>query len=106
MATRQIFHIAVVACGQRLQETLIMIKSALLFNYYRDKLHFLVFAEEQLTLSFDEKLSDWRSLLPEEFDFEILPLQFPPIAEGEWKSLFKPCAAQRLFLPVNTWGFM
>lgn len=93
------FHIAVVACGQRLQETLIMIKSALLFNYSHDKLHFLVFTDDQLTSSFNEKLSDWRSLRPEEFDFELFPLQFPPSSEGEWRTLFKPCAAQRLFLP-------
>lgn len=90
-----------VACGQRLQETLVMIKSALLFNYSRDKLHFFVFTDDQLTSSFNEKLSDWRSLRPEEFDFELLPLQFPPSSEGEWRTLFKPCAAQRLFLPVN-----
>lgn len=88
-----------VACGQRLQETLVMIKSALLFNSSKDKLHFLVFAEEQLQSSFNEKLYDWRSLRKDEFEFTLFPLQFP--ANGEWKTLFKPCAAQRLFLPVS-----
>lgn len=95
------FNIAVVACGQRLQETLAMIKSALLFNYSKDKLHFLVFAENHLTTSFNEKLGDWRAIRPDEFDFELLPLQFPPNSESEWRTLFKPCAAQRLFLPVT-----
>ncbi|XP_013103261.1 glucoside xylosyltransferase 1 isoform X2 [Stomoxys calcitrans] len=93
------FNIAVVACGQRLQETLTMIKSALLFNHYKDKLHFLVFSEDQLGISFKEKLSDWKSLIPDIFDFDVLPLRFPPNSETEWKTLFKPCAAQRLFLP-------
>ncbi|TMW46210.1 hypothetical protein DOY81_008712 [Sarcophaga bullata] len=94
---KPILYIAVVACGQRLQETLVMIKSALLFNYPKDKLHFLIFAENQLHQSFNEKLNDWRSLKKGEFDFELFPLQFP--SNGEWKTLFKPCAAQRLFLP-------
>lgn len=87
------------ACGQRLRETLVMIKSALLFNYPKDRLHFLIFAENQLHENFNEKLNDWRSLKKGEFDFELFALQFPP--NGEWKTLFKPCAAQRLFLPVN-----
>lgn len=35
------------------------------------------------------------------FRFEILPLTFPEKNAEQWKNLFKPCAAQRLFLPVN-----
>lgn len=97
---RPIFRIAVVACGQRLRETLAMIKSALLFNHYHDRLYFIIFAEDHLITSFSEKLGDWQTLLPEEFGYQILPLQFPP-NNSEWKTLFKPCAAQRLFLPVN-----
>ena len=92
-------HIAVVACGERLQETLTMIKSALLFNHSKELLRFLIFAESHLIAGFREKLEDWKALLPQEFDYELLPLNFPP--EGEWRSLFKPCAAQRLFLPVS-----
>lgn len=76
-----------------------MIKSALLFNHKKDKLHFLIFAEDQLQSSFNEKLTDWRLIKKYEFDFELYSLQFP--LNGEWKSLFKPCAAQRLFLPVS-----
>lgn len=94
-------YIVVVACGQRLQETLEMVKSALIFNHLPDKLHFLIFAEKHLFKGFFEKLHDWRLLRPEEFDFELLPLQFPPNNEKEWRNLFKPCSAQRLFLPVS-----
>lgn len=35
------------------------------------------------------------------FTFKVLPLMFPMANAHEWKRLFKPCAAQRLFLPVN-----
>lgn len=40
------------------------------------------------------------ALTKNEFTFEILPLTFPDKHKNEWKNLFKPCAAQRLFLPV------
>lgn len=43
-------HLAVVACGERLEETLTMIKSAVLFSIKRLYLH--VFAEDQLHASF------------------------------------------------------
>lgn len=96
---KSIFHIVVVACGQRAQETLIMIKSAILFNNYQEYLKFLIFTEDTLTEILKEKLTDWRDILPNIFDFELLPLKFPNRNEMEWKTLFKPCAAQRLFLP-------
>ena len=48
-------HLAVVACGQRLEETLTMIKSAVLFSVKRLYLH--IFAEDQLHASFMEAVS-------------------------------------------------
>ncbi|XP_068155871.1 glucoside xylosyltransferase 2 [Drosophila tropicalis] len=92
-------HIVVVSCGQRVQETLVMIKSALLFNTYEEYLKFVIFTENSVTDEFREKLTDWKDLLPYAFDFELLQLKFPNQNEVEWKNLFKPCAAQRLFLP-------
>ncbi|XP_051862953.1 glucoside xylosyltransferase 2 isoform X2 [Drosophila albomicans] len=95
-----IIHIVVVTCGQRSQETLIMIKSAILFNYYQEYLRFIIFTEDPLTDTLKEKLSDWSEIVPQTFDFQLLPLKFPNQSESEWKTLFKPCAAQRLFLPL------
>lgn len=94
-------HVVVVACGQRARETLVMIKSALLFNIYQESLKFMIFAESALAEGLNEKLTDWRDIFPQLLDFEILPLKFPNQSETEWKALFKPCAAQRLFLPVS-----
>lgn len=91
----------VVACRQRARETLVMIKSAILFNIYQESLKFIIFAESALTEIINEKLTDWRDIFPQTLDFEILPLKFPNQSETEWKTLFKPCAAQRLFLPVS-----
>lgn len=48
-------HLAVVACGERLQETLTMIKSAVLFSIKRLQLH--IFAEDQLHAGFAEAVS-------------------------------------------------
>lgn len=48
-------HLAVVACGERLEETLTMIKSAVLFSVKRLFVH--IFAEDQLHASFVEAVS-------------------------------------------------
>lgn len=45
-------HLAVVACGERLEETVTMIKSAVLFSFKH--LHLHIFAEDQLHASFME----------------------------------------------------
>lgn len=43
-------HLAVVTCGDRLEETLTMVKSAVLFSIRH--LHLHIFAEDQLQASF------------------------------------------------------
>lgn len=93
--------IAVVACGMRLQETLNMIKSAIIFNTKNTPLKFIIVTESNLMDGFREKLTDWRKINNNHFVYEIIPLSFPLQNEHDWKALFKPCAAQRLFLPVS-----
>ncbi|MEQ2181865.1 hypothetical protein GOODEAATRI_016013 [Goodea atripinnis] len=75
-------HLAVVACGERLEETLTMIKSAVLFSIKRLYLH--VFAEDQLHASFMEALilKDIDSIVY--VDSDILFLQ--PV-DGLWDFL-------------------
>lgn len=84
----------------RLQETLNMLKSAIIFGL-DNPLKFIVITETNLMTGFREKLEDWQGVARQKFAFEILPLTFPKQNEREWKSLFKPCSAQRLFLPVS-----
>jgi UDP-xylose:glucoside alpha-1,3-xylosyltransferase len=48
------------------------------------------------------QLSEWKSFTNNGFTYKIMTLTFPINDAEEWKKLFKPCAAQRLFLPVNT----
>ncbi|XP_002136434.3 glucoside xylosyltransferase 2 isoform X1 [Drosophila pseudoobscura] len=97
--SRTPLYIVVVCCGQRVQETLVMIKSAIVFNYEKEYLKFLIFTEKEKDDELREKLTDWKNIVASFFDFEILPLNFPSQNKIEWMNLFKPCAAQRLFLP-------
>ncbi|KAM8972777.1 glucoside xylosyltransferase 1 isoform 2-T2 [Pelodytes ibericus] len=89
-------HLAVVACGNRLAETITMLKSALIFS--RKPLHFHIFAEDQLESGFTTILNSWT--LPERFKYTLYPITFPSENAAEWRVLFKPCASQRLFLPL------
>ncbi|OXB68099.1 hypothetical protein ASZ78_014560 [Callipepla squamata] len=91
-------HLAVVACGDRLEETLIMLKSAVLFSNRR--LCFHIFSEDSLKPEFNKKLQEWPSSYTKKFEYNIYPITFSVGNAQEWKKLFKPCAAQRLFLPV------
>ncbi|XP_049306120.1 uncharacterized protein LOC105224969 isoform X3 [Bactrocera dorsalis] len=96
--SRPCYNIALVVCGHRLWESLVMIKSVLLFNKYdKGNLHFWIFSEDKLITEFVERLNDWRNLV--HFEFDVLPLTFPKNNKEEWQSLFKPCSSQRLFLP-------
>lgn len=92
--------ICVVVCGDRLDEALTMLKSALVFT--NRPLQFVVLAEEKLIPAFSEKLSEWKLISNKTFDFLVRPITFPEDSDvAMWKKLFKPCAAQRLFLPVS-----
>ncbi|XP_041934677.1 glucoside xylosyltransferase 1 [Alosa sapidissima] len=91
-------HLAVVACGDRQEETLTMLKSVVLLS--AGPMSFHVFAEEQLHQGFRDELDSWPSLHRSKFNYTIYPISFPGKHQEEWKKLFKPCASQRLFLPI------
>ncbi|KAG7521522.1 glucoside xylosyltransferase 1-like isoform X1 [Solea senegalensis] len=91
-------HLAVVACGPRLEETLTMMKSAVLFS--QKPLHFYIFAEDNLHEGFRHSLDSWPSTVQTKFKFTLYSITFPKENANEWKKLFKPCASQRLFLPL------
>uniref|UniRef100_A0A3P9LDI8 Glucoside xylosyltransferase 1 n=1 Tax=Oryzias latipes TaxID=8090 RepID=A0A3P9LDI8_ORYLA len=91
-------HLAVVTCGERLEETLTMIKSGVLFSI--KPLHLHIFAEDQLHASFVEALESWPGFVRSTFTYSLHPISFPSDNAKEWKKLFKPCASQRLFLPL------
>lgn len=48
------------------------------------------------------QLRQWPDSYTKKFEHRIYPITFSVGNPQEWKKLFKPCAAQRLFLPVGT----
>ncbi|XP_032828202.2 glucoside xylosyltransferase 1-like [Petromyzon marinus] len=91
-------QLAVVACGSRLEETMVMLKSAALFS--RARLHAHIFAEDELHAGFREQLLAWPLRYRRKLPFSLYPITFPADNADAWRKLFKPCASQRLFLPL------
>lgn len=53
------------------------------------------------------QLDRWPRFISARFHYTIYPITFSVGDAEEWKKLFKPCAAQRLFLPVsNSWNLL
>ncbi|XP_041113936.1 glucoside xylosyltransferase 1-like isoform X1 [Polyodon spathula] len=91
-------HLAVVACGERLEETVTMLKSVVLFNIKPIQFH--IFAEDNLHIKFKDILDSWLESYRLKFNYTVHSITFPSGNAAEWKKLFKPCASQRLFLPI------
>ncbi|KAM9800045.1 glucoside xylosyltransferase 2 isoform X1 [Syngnathus typhle] len=94
----EFMHLAMVACGNRVEETSTLIKSAVLFSLKKIKVH--IFAEDPLIPQFKEMFRQWPGFITAKFKYNLYPITFSVGNADEWKKLFKPCAAQRLFLPV------
>ncbi|XP_021373710.1 glucoside xylosyltransferase 2-like isoform X2 [Mizuhopecten yessoensis] len=93
-AWRNGIHLSLVACGDRDKESIILLKSAVLFT--KTPLVFHIFAELQLQDYFKRQIEFWPDEYRTKVEYHIYNLSFPA---DEWKKLFKPCASQRLFLP-------
>ena len=106
--------IAVVVCGDRVNETILMIKSAVLFS--RSPIKVIIFGDDNALLSLKQSSSHYWSYNSQDDDghisstsplyrkakLDLRPITFPSDKAEEWKKLFKPCASQRLFLPVSS----
>ena len=95
---KAVMHVAVVLCGgNRLQETLIMMKSALLLS--KRTLHFHAFVDDD-NVYVDEELRRWPDIVKARLTVTLYPVSYPNnIDMKEWRAMYKPCATQRLFLP-------
>ncbi len=91
-------HLAVVACGDRLEEALVMLQSAV--RSARGHLTFHIFADDELRPRFQERLAAWPAAARAKFTPVLYPINYPGVEDPEkWRALFKPCASQRLFFP-------
>lgn len=95
----QEIRIAAVVCGNRTNETLVMMKSALIMS--RTFTRFILFADENATSALNATVKFWPEDVLNRMSLDLRPITFPPEKAEEWKKLFKPCASQRLFLPVS-----
>jgi len=94
-----IVEIAVVACGDRLPETLVMFKSALISSSPTTGFHFHIFADLDLQADFEKQLNTWNAVKIKRAAFTIYNITYPRGDAEAWRKLFKTCATQRLFLP-------
>ncbi|XP_014679864.1 PREDICTED: glucoside xylosyltransferase 1-like isoform X1 [Priapulus caudatus] len=92
-----VIHLAFVVCGKdRVEESLVMVKSAVLFTRAPLSLH--VITDPELIATFNTELEKWKSDSGR-FQYNVSKVSFPADRGSQWRSLFKLCAAQRLFLP-------
>lgn len=90
--------LAVVCCGDRLNETRTMLKSAAALSH--SPLTMIVFTEETLKPAFTEMHSSWPAEVRFRITLDLHSITFPPGQDAAtWRKLFKPCASQRLFMP-------
>ena len=91
--------VAAVVCRDRLEETMNMVKSILIFTNQQVRFH--IVAERDLQHEVQRKFESFPGNVKQHFQFTIYNLSYPP-GEDEvaWKKLFKTCASQRLFLLV------
>ncbi|HEX4960374.1 MAG TPA: glycosyl transferase family 90 [Thermoanaerobaculia bacterium] len=91
-------HLAVVACGDRLDEALVMLQSAARSARGHFTVH--IFADDELRPRFQERLQAWPAAVRAKFTPVLYPIRYPGVEDPEkWRALFKPCASQRLFFP-------
>lgn len=91
-------HLAVTACGDRLEEALVMLESAT--RSARGHLTFHIFADDELRPQFAARLNAWPEAVRKKFTPALYPISYPGVTDPEsWRKLFKPCASQRLFYP-------
>lgn len=91
-------HLAVTACGDRLEEALVMLQSAA--RSARGPLTFHLFADDELRPRFEERLQAWPAAVRQKIAWKLYPISYPGVEDPEkWRGLFKPCASERLFYP-------
>ena len=88
-------------CGERSIEAATMLKSTTLFTNKTVQFH--IVAEDHLHDVLKKIFTEWQTVKSGQVMFKLYSLHFPSGENAEdWKRLFKPCAAQRLFLLVST----
>ncbi|KAI9562630.1 hypothetical protein GHT06_010084 [Daphnia sinensis] len=93
----QEIHIAAIICGNRTTLGLTMMKSALIMcsNFIR----FTLFVDSETSVILSETIQLWPDNILKRMSLDTHPVSYPEKNADEWKTIFKPCASVRLFLP-------
>lgn len=92
--------ILTVGCGERFNQSINMMKSVILYNVDRRILKFVIYSEPNLFSEYEKTLKQWQTMVDFKFSYELHTPWFPDTKRMKWSKLFRPCATQRLFLPV------
>ena len=94
--------IASIACGAYSRSKLVvnMMKSAMILSTV--PIRFVVFADNKTSITVKDLIKNWPKKILDRMKLDIHPIQFPPNTTNEFMARpFQPCAAQKLFFPVN-----
>lgn len=69
--------------------------------FTESRLHYYIFTEPENIAMFKEQFTKWPQNVVQKFTFEFFNPEFPSSNLIDWKKLYAPCSAQRLFLPVK-----
>ncbi|KAK3885294.1 hypothetical protein Pcinc_010462 [Petrolisthes cinctipes] len=98
--TKHRMVLAVVCCGNRVNETMTMLKSAATLSH--SPLKIIVFTEDDLKPIFRNMYTSWPADVSERITLDLHSITFPADQDAAaWRKLFKPCASQRLFMPLG-----
>ena len=88
-------NIVLVAFGNRVKEALVAMKVITLITNYN--IRFYIFTDEKED-TFSKEFKSWPRYYTQYIFYSLYSSHFPVENEKEWLGLFKPAAAQRLFL--------
>lgn len=95
---KKVIVLTLVVCGNRFEESLVVIKSAVVFTM--SHLHLIIITEDSLKPNFERVFEQWPVEVRNRVVLFVRSLSFPQDGTAdEWKNLFKLCASQRLFIP-------
>ncbi|KAJ8050733.1 Glucoside xylosyltransferase 2 [Holothuria leucospilota] len=95
---RECIHLSAVTCGDRTEETLVMLKSALLLTRRCLVIH--IFAEYNLRQDIRDEVIKWTKTSVYAASLYIYNITYPEQENvDEWKQMFRSCTTQRLFIP-------
>jgi len=96
--------IASIACGAYSRSKLVvnMMKSAMILSTV--PIRFVVFADNKTSITVKDLIKNWPKKILDRMKLDIHPITFPPNTTNEFMARpFQPCAAQKLFFPVNSY---